>query len=489
MFSLKTNCVLRPKILIGYINDYYHYIKQAKPCLCGLEINNWNNCTSKSNKHLHTVSCYDKHIFIKVDSSNVRGNMSSSHLSSYNRKYCAETLPKTPNMFGELSNEKYEKVEMDKGEEEEEKLMERAAIPKWQRISIPQYNKLIKMHLKKNDLQLALSVLDVMKENRDKPTLYIYRLLLSAFAKQGDIKQCSKLFKKLKDRGFVPPPAVYNTLINVCAESDNTKLALERLKTLRNHFHETQMCLNEIHYSTLIKAYGRHKELATAFQIADEAKDKGICTAQTISALFHAVISDKENGLKHGLRLWHNMKRIGIRPSIIHYNLLLKTIKDTKLGDLKLHDTLIPDAPETQIQLSETARPDLLESPPILSSSLIEVIGEPNFNTSDNNNSAVSISAENMLSSQNLNHILQENRLILFGGLNKFLNRMKEDNVQPDIKTTSLILELIPPTTEAEKYYLKYIKDEGIYVDVSFFNILIKRRSLRKQYYYAKVSV
>lgn len=482
MVFIKTNCVLKLKIIIGYINDYH--IKQTKRFLYTLQRYNYINYINNKTC-LHIILCHNKDQF-KRDTCNIKDKI--SYLSISNRKFCIKTLSKDPNIFGNLSYNKYEKIKMDKLEEKEEKFAENIIVPKREKFTNKDYYTLIKSHLINKNLQLALSVLDLMKENDDKPNLYIYRLLISGFAKQGDIKQCFKLFKQIKERGLNLSPHIYSSLINACSEAKDRKEALKHLIFLRNYFYEKKINLNNIHYSCLIKAYSWHKQISIAFEIADEAKDNGIYSQDIISALFHAIISDTENGLKYALCLWHKMKIIKMKPNIFHYNLLLKAIRDTKFGDLKVNDILIPNSKDSQIQFMETGRSDLLDSPPVLTTSLILMLKKYNYFISNNENSEININDESTLLSQNLNNILKENRLFLFGGIDKFLKRMKNDGVKPDLKTITLILDLLPPTIKAEEYFLKYITSNNLKIDITFFNILIKRRCLRKQYNVAKVS-
>ncbi|KOC65674.1 Pentatricopeptide repeat-containing protein 1 [Habropoda laboriosa] len=372
---------------------------------------------------------------------------------------------------------------MDEAEQEEEKIADYINIPKWQRYTSDEYCQLIKSHIINKDLQLALNVLDLMKENREKPTSYMYKLLISAYAKQGDVKQCFTLFRKMKQRGLFTSPSIYTSLINACSETTDTEKALQCLTYIREYLYERKIELNKLHYTTLIKAYSRHKQILTAFEIADEAKDKGICTPGIIAVLFHAAISDKENGLKLTLMLWHKMRATKIKPNILHYNLLLRAIRETKLGDLKVNDILIPELKETQVQLSEVTRPDLLSSPPVLSTSLIPILRK-NKSIISNDSNLDDVVEETQF--QNLNDILCENRLILFGGIEQILKQMKDNGVEPNIKTYTLLLDLLPSTNEAEKYLLKYIEGNHFQPDLIFFNILIKRRSQRKRYEDAK---
>ncbi|XP_076753424.1 pentatricopeptide repeat-containing protein 1, mitochondrial [Xylocopa sonorina] len=479
MFFLKKNYFPRSKILIGYVDNHYHYVKQSNRFLDVL-------------KAYYCINCTSNHAFKKKDNLNVQRKQSLSHFSTCNGKCSStNTVPKNPNIFGDLSHEKYERVSMDEAEEKDEKFSERVIVPRKHRFTYKDYCNLIKSHMLRKDLKLALSVLDLMKENGDKPNRYIYRLLLSASAAQGDVKQCFKLFTSMRNRGIDPSPPVYNSLINACSETNDTDLALKNLAYLREYFYERHIHLNELHYITFIKAYSHHKQILTAFQLADEAVDKGYDLSNIFTILFHVAINDKKNGLKLALILWHKMKMNKIKPNICQYNLLLRAIGETELGDLKINDTLIPGAVATQIQVTEVERPDLLDSPPVLSRSLISLFNtehnSKHYNDHSNNNSSkLNVVSESNPLSINLNDVLKENRLILFGGIDKLLKRMQDDGVVIDTKSLTLIVQLLPPTIKAEEHFLRYIKQHNIPTDIAFYNILIKRRSIRQQYEYAK---
>ena len=491
MLLSKTNTFLKSKALIGYIDISNLNIAQGKQCVNALKTCSHSYYTNIDTRHLVFISyCNNK----RVNRTNGLCTPTKENISrrlSINRTFCSVHVPKDANVFGDLGLEKYERVEMDEEEEKEERYVENdAKVPKWRKLSPGQYCKLIKSHIEKGNLQLALGVLDLVKENRDQPNLYMYSLLIRGHAVQGDIKQCFKLYNKMKKCALLPNAAVYNSLINACAVSKDTTSALEHLHYLRQLFHEKNVILNETHYITLVKAYSWHNQVEAAFEIADEARDKGLVTSDLYACLFHAAIGDKENGLKYALTLWHKMRINRVKPTVTHYNLLLRAIRDTKFGELKLNDILIPGSPDTQIQLNATGKPDLLDHPPVVTTFFF-VANQKQLQSK----SGKFVSEDNDLpetadklaaSSQSLNNVLQQNRLILFGGIEKLLNRMKSHNVMPDIKTTTLLLELLPPTIQAETYFLKYIEKLNIKVDITFYNILIKKRSNRNAYKEAK---
>lgn len=65
---------------------------------------------------------------------------------------------------------------------------------------------------------------------------------------------------------------------------------------------------------------------------------------------------------------------------------------------------------------------------------------------------------------------------------------MKKNNVKPDIKTFSLLLECLPPSILEEEELIKLLDVYKVKPDVGFFNILIKRRSFRFDHVEASVS-
>ncbi|XP_029174644.1 pentatricopeptide repeat-containing protein 1, mitochondrial [Nylanderia fulva] len=395
--------------------------------------------------------------------------------------FCTQKLPKTANVFGDISGRKFDHFKMDEREKEEENFQDtEGRIPRRLKPSAGQYAKMMKSHIAKKNLKSALQVLDLMKENRDKPTIYLYNLLLHSFADQGDLKQCFRLYNKAKKHGLQPNAATYTCLFNVCAVCDRTEEALEHLNKLRQSLYEKQFPLNNTHYNAMMKAYSWHNRLTEAFQLADEMRDNNIPIKEiTYNSLFHAAIADKEAGLRHALIIWHLMRLKKVNPSLTTYNLLLRTIRDSGLGNLKLDDVLISGWEKSRIVLAEGERPNLLASPPVLSSMLL---------LTDKGQVAQRGDADprEQVESINLNDVFVNNRLILFGGLEGFLNKMDRSKVNPDIKTITLLLYVIPNTTQAENLLIEIAEKRNIELDIDFFNMVIKRRSLRFDYKSAK---
>ncbi|XP_032663276.1 pentatricopeptide repeat-containing protein 1, mitochondrial isoform X2 [Odontomachus brunneus] len=402
-------------------------------------------------------------------------------------KFCTQELPKNSDVFGDISGRKFEHVEMSELEQEEENFRDsEGCIPRRLKPSIGRYGQMIKSHLSKKDIDSALKVLDMVKENRDKPTMYMYNLLIRALSIQGNIKKCFSLYNKAKKRSLQPNAATYTALFNACAMSDNKKLALEHLNNLRQSLYEQQFPLNQTHYNVMVKGYGWHNQVGEAFQLVDEMMDNRIPIGEsTFNSLFHAAIADKENGLRHALTTWHVMCHWKVKRSLCTYNLLLRTIRDSKLGDVKINDVLLPGYESTRILLKEGEMPDLLASPPFIST-LLPLIQTKQSNVTQH--SLIKTNEQNLPEEApiNLNNVLTSNRLLLFGGIDGLLSRMAADNVKPDAKTITMLLDLIPNTVSAENLLLKTVDKNNIQLDIDFYNMLIKRRSMRREYRAAK---
>ncbi|OXU22803.1 hypothetical protein TSAR_004607 [Trichomalopsis sarcophagae] len=416
-----------------------------------------------------------------------------------------EPPPPETDVFGSLGGLKYEKVELDEEELKEEERLKNihGKVPRKFKPTPGQYAKMIKTYVEKGDLKSAEEVIEECKRNRDKPTDYMFSLLIRTFAIQGDIKKCYKYFSEMKARQYKIKPNVFTSLFNACANSPESDKALNYLERVQSYMNYKNVPLGHAHYNCLVKAYGRHNKLEMSYKILEEMMQKKLKIGiSTINSLMYAANSDKESGLKHVLRIWQMMRHQRVPPDIFSYNLLFRAIRDCKFGNSTVNELLLESKEHNAIIVNNN-RPDLLLYPPILSDLPLEnihrkdvpkiegLISAPKDESSTSTHSESSDSTVSdvtddykeplpaSITSLDLDAILKQNKLILFGGLESLFEKMKNDRIEPTVKTLTYLIEIVPDSTTAEEMVIRYAKKNKIPLDVDFFNMLIKKRCIR----------
>nr|CAD7205643.1 unnamed protein product [Timema douglasi] len=226
----------------------------------------------------------------------------------------------------------------------------------------------------------------------------------------------------------------------------------------------------------MLTAFGRCGDLSTAFSLADKMVDQGLSlTEDTFNFLLQACIADKEAGFRHALMVWRKLMSRHVKPTLYSFNLLLRCTKECGLGDPDVaRDLLQPFVVESRLKREDAPATTSIGSVVAdeESSSLVE--------TRPNLLGHYPCLGSNLLPLAEVN--TPENRLLLLGGPSGLLQVMKEMWVDPDIKTFTQLLHLIPPTLAAEKSLVEALTRSGVVVDIDFFNMLIKKRSMRGDY-------
>ncbi|GCC36117.1 hypothetical protein chiPu_0014609 [Chiloscyllium punctatum] len=270
---------------------------------------------------------------------------------------------------------------------------------------------------------------------------------------------------------------------------------------------------------------------------------------ETFSILMIGCIKDTENGFRYLLQIWREMLKLGVKPDVKSYNLLLRATRDCGLGDpavasrllladdgevwqLKQHrrvkgqkearsskntTTMVvglleeqllgqaSDQPSTcrvsepEAEQSGETLPKLMEAQNLLSNNgqekelvsqgvpILELVPRSQIFAVDSDSSKLPETAHlpNLLDVQvNKKNLISlgtvatpPDRLALIGCLNGFLNKMKEDSAPPDIKTFTLLAEVVEPNSQSESSLVAFMEEYGVKPDVSFYNTLIRKKS------------
>lgn len=404
-----------------------------------------------------------------------------------------------PDVFGSFAPLEEEEME-DEGDIKEEKYIQNK--PK-KKLSTKQYADIIKELIDKKKIKEAIDVVEVrmIKEDRVQPETYIYNLLLGACGRVGYTKKAFMLYNDMKKRGLKMHAGTYTALFNACANSPWPEDGLSRATHLREIMIESQYEPNEPNYHTMIKAFGRCGDLPMAFSLVDEMRSKKmLLKVDTMNFLLQACISDKEAGFRHALLVWRKLLKKDINPDIYTFNLLLRCIRECGIGSIDATKDVID-----KITAGNTTRMPV-ETDKLLTEKSVENGSEQHSNDLLNNNDVEIVATEtpqvmienrpNLLAKvPHMGNIIELNevtkaqdRLLLVGGLNGYLETMSEYSVEPDIKTFTILLDNIPQATAVEDSLLEMLKRKNLKPDIDFYNMLIKRRACRQDYKGAQVN-
>lgn len=346
---------------------------------------------------------------------------------------------------------------------------------------------MIKDHLNNKRIKEAMDVLEVrmLKEDRVKPENYIYNLLIDGCAKVGYSSKAFNLFTKMRQRGLKVTGATYTSLFNAAANAPWPLDCLNKANRLRQIIIEKSFEPNGSNYNAMIKAFGRGNDLKTAFLLVDEMQDKKLAIGvETFNFLLQACASDREYGFRHALLVWHKMYQRRLKPDIYSFNLMLRCVRDTALGDPETIEEVLQtillsnseEAPKDQERLEAHSIEQDCETGVQLVNQRKEVAvvdPRPNLLTPKPY-------LGNLVSLKEVKK--PEDRLLLLGGFSGFTEVMKRFDVKPDLKTYTEFIEVIPSTGAAEKRLLAQLWKDEIKVDVDFFNVLMKKRAMRFDY-------
>ncbi|XP_055913654.1 pentatricopeptide repeat-containing protein 1, mitochondrial [Eupeodes corollae] len=424
-----------------------------------------------------------------------------------------EFLSTDPDVFGDAV---IDDTPPDPGDVQEDEYIQNPT-RRTKKADIKKYAKEIKEHLNNKRLKEAIDVLEVkmLKEDRAKPNSYIYNLLISGCAKAGYTKKAFQLFNKMKQRNLKVKASTYTSLFNACANAPSIADGLAKANHLREIMLEKGVEANEVNYNAMIKAYGRLGDTKTAYMLADEMLDKKLkVNTDTFNFLLQACASDKRYGFRHALLTWHRMHKNGIAPDYYSFNLMLRCVRDASIGDVETMEGVLrhifdgsKDIPtlgsyerlqitaefadntnsrehlEEKIQVNpfNDKKTELTRSSNSIEKRVTE-LAHPEFETPNLLTSRPHLGSLVALEEVKNPH----DRLLLIGGFSGILLEMKKYGITPGIETFTTLLEVIPPTYAAEKQLIQMIRKIGLKSDIDFFNILIKKRSMRFDYEGAK---
>uniref|UniRef100_A0A8C8YMF5 Pentatricopeptide repeat-containing protein 1, mitochondrial n=1 Tax=Prolemur simus TaxID=1328070 RepID=A0A8C8YMF5_PROSS len=383
--------------------------------------------------------------------------------------------------------------------------------------------------IKEGKLAEALDLFErqMLKEERLQPLESNYTVLIGGCGRAGYLKKAFMLYNDMKKRDLEPSDATYTALFNVCAESPWKDSALQSALKLQQQLQAKNFQFNLKTYHALLKMAAKCADLRMCLDVFKEIVHKGhAVTEETFNFLLMGCIQDKKTGFRHALQVWRQMLSLGLKPSPHSYNLLLVAARDCGLGNPEVAAELLlrpreeaallqPPAGRRRRRRAQAAAGDsmsarlhvevlerqlflepskALEEPPepqearVPSKAQVETEAEP-----DHTVALTPVALKPPILELEANLLTPgavppavvsfgtvstpADKLALMGGLEGFLGKMAEHGLQPDIRTLTLLAEVVEPGSPAETSLLTLLDTHQVEADVTFFNMLIRKKS------------
>ncbi|XP_005003762.1 pentatricopeptide repeat-containing protein 1, mitochondrial [Cavia porcellus] len=386
--------------------------------------------------------------------------------------------------------------------------------------------------IKEGKLAEALELFErqMLKEERLQPLECNYTVLIGGCGRAGYLKKAFRLYNDMKKRDLEPSDATYTALFNVCAESPWKDSALQSALKLQQQLRAKNFQLNLKTYHALLKVAAKCADLRMCLDVFKEIVYKGhVVTEETFNFLLMGCIQDKKTGFRHALQVWRQMLSLGIKPNRHGYNLLLGAARDCGLGDPEVASRLLLRSSEEMVLLPHqegkqragkrdppragggtSARllvealerqlcmelSPALEVPPEPLKSTVSDKAQPEVETNKETSHTAALTLRppkplplelevNLLALGAVSPAVVSlgavttpaDRLVLMGGLEGFLGKMAEHGLRPNIKTLTLLAEVVEPGSPAESSLLTILDRHQVEADVTFFNTLMRKKS------------
>ncbi|XP_072274960.1 pentatricopeptide repeat-containing protein 1, mitochondrial [Pyxicephalus adspersus] len=427
------------------------------------------------------------------------------HFGTLSEKYSAKISFKKSSP--DIQDLQYEDNE-DKTARNQKKYIGRRNTPYW-------YFLRCKSKIKEGKLAEALELFEVkmLQEEKLQPEEYNYTILIGGCGRVGYVKKAFQLYSNMKKRALIPTDATYTALFNACAESPWKESGLQYAAKLQKELMDNNIQLNPITYRSLLKAYSKCSGFQSSLEIFQEIVQKcKITSPEAFNILLMGCIKEEQLGFRFALQVWRQMLRLGIKPDLNSYNLILRTTRDCGIGDPNEVLNMLQNSNDLNVlrlsagktqEEKETREPKqkpnkkVLREPALLHSDSGDY---QNYNTDllstvsqkDTENTSHAVMPTNAAS--NVPNLLDMHlntdslvsltnvstpfdRFALIGDLEGLIQKMKEHNVCPSIKTFTLMAEVMKPDLQSEATLLALMESFKIKPDLMFFNTLILKRS------------
>ena len=182
------------------------------------------------------------------------------------------------------------------------------------------------------NLKKTIQVVEEMKEAGVAMNIVLYTTLIKAYTKVRKLDKAEEIYKAmLADTNITPNIVVHNAMLDCCVENRdfakmNSVYELVKQKATED---EDAAQPDLITYSTVIKGYGKAKEISKVMNIFNFLKNETDFSLDEV--IYNSVLDAclKNNDFELGFNIFDEMKDSKIPMSNVTYSILIKLLTNT----------------------------------------------------------------------------------------------------------------------------------------------------------------
>ncbi|XP_036597080.1 pentatricopeptide repeat-containing protein 1, mitochondrial [Trichosurus vulpecula] len=324
---------------------------------------------------------------------------------------------------------------------------------------------------KDSGLQSALKLQQQLRAKNIELNLKSYHALLKAAALCADTRMCFEVFKEIVLKGHAVTKETFNFLLMGCIQDKKTgfRYALQVWRQMLKmglepnvHSYNLMLCaardcdLGDPAVASDLLLRSEEKPALLQLKAGKQHKRKKIREQKATSAKLDVDSLERQ--------LFQEISREAQDPPSIQKareaNEVQPELQDNKGGfDSKPADTLV--VLNQSLSRLEPVKADVAQfSEPVC----------PVPNLLDLRVSHMNVVSLGTVASP-------ADRLALMGDMDGFLSKMKEDHIEPNIKTLTLLAEIVRPNSPSESSLLAVLDKHKVQADITFFNALVRKKS------------
>ncbi|XP_048723794.2 pentatricopeptide repeat-containing protein 1, mitochondrial isoform X2 [Caretta caretta] len=330
---------------------------------------------------------------------------------------------------------------------------------------------------KDSGLQSAFKLRQELKSKNLELNLITYHALLKVCAICSDLRTCFDVLKEIVNKGHAVTTETFSFLLMGCIKDKESGLryALQVWRQMtklgiKPHGYNYNLMLHAARdcgigdpvvasdllltstdeNPTQVKLISGRRGQKVKGQKRKGA-DSGISTQLDVETMEKQIFQENSRKAeKHLINHEDKVSEVQAEPGTGLAGITNKTVECSRTGDFSRNQAISDPPQANQGQFVEPAcnLPNLLD---------------------------LKIPSKNLVSLGTI--ATPSDRLALMGNMEGFLNKMKEDNVAPNIKTFTLLAELVEPLSQSESSLLTVLDEHKVKVDVTFFNTLLRKKS------------